>query len=247
MNQVFNDLYNVIWKNVLPEIEVLDIEKFRELFTKDLLLPAKYQCSINGEDVYGLPEYNYKRFIGDTERTKRMNEGNGLQPKRPLDKLYDVLAAVRDVAYFRGSKSLNSEVIEASDNIYSSSYIYNSAFIHGSTKLMFCRDMGPNEYMLASKNSKNCSFGIRVLDCDSVSSSFEVSFAAKCSNSFFCHNCFDLRDCMFCFDINSKQYCIANIQLEEAEYKTLKQNLLTEYFSQLGLPGGFKTLSDIGQ
>lgn len=244
MNQAFKDIYHQVWKEVFPTIEPMDVEKFKALFTFDISLPIKYQCSFTGEDVYCTQEYGYKRFMGDKTREQKMKEGNNLQDKIGIENLSQVLERAKNVAYFRGNKAINSDVVEESDNIYSSSYIYNSTFIQGATKLMFCRDMGPSEYMLASKNSKNSSFGIRVMDSDSISNSFEVSFSGKCSSSYFCHNCFDLRDCMFCFDIASKQYCIANMQFEKNEYTALKDKLTKEYFDQLE-SGGFRILADI--
>ena len=233
MNQVFMEIYASVWKEVFPGVALMDIETFKKLYTRGMILPEKRACAISGEEIYVCPDYGYKTFISDAERMKRSEKDNFMEPKEAIDSLSQALEMVKKVAMFRGSMKINSDVVEASNNVYSSSYIYNCASIHGAQKMMFSFDMGPCEYMLASRNDKNCNFGIRVFDSDGVANSFDVSNSVKCANCYFCHNCFDLRDCMFCFHIESKRFCIANMQFEEAEYLKIKEVLIKQYFEQL--------------
>lgn len=245
MNQVFIDIYNTIWKEVFPNIPPMELEKFKKLYTADLALPKKYQCALSAADIYCNPDYGYKRFISDEERAKRMELNNHMEPKIEVASLVDVLKKTNEIAMFRGNKTVNSDVVETSDNIYSSSYVYNSFSIHSAQKILFCNGLGPCEYMMACKESKDSNFCIRVMDSGSVTNSFDVSFSGKCSNCYFCHNCYDLRDCMFCFHIESKQFCIANMQFEEEEYRRLKEKILMEYFAQLDNPKAFVSLKDL--
>lgn len=245
MNKVFSEIYKAVWDEIFPGFEQIEIEKFRKIFTSDFILPQKYQCAFSGEDVYCTSDYGYKRFVGDKERAKRMDLDNHMEPKSNVNSLAEALGKVSKIAYFRGSKIVNSDVVEASDNIYSSSYIYNSSSIHGAQKIMFSYDMAPCEYMIASRNCKDCSFGIRVMDSSEIYSSFDISFSGKCSHCYFCHNCYDLKDCMFCFHIESKQYCIANMQFTEEEYNRLRPIILKEYFDQIGSEDRFALLRDI--
>lgn len=245
MNQVFLDIYATVWKEVFPGIAQMDIETFKKLYTQGMVLPEKRSCSVSGEEIYSNPDYGYKKFVSDKERVKRMEKDNFMEPKETIQSLIDVVNKTKKIAMFRGSTTINSDVVETSDNIYSSSYVYNSASIHGAQKILFSYDLAPCEYMLASRNSKNCSFGIRVVDSESVSNSFDVSNSGKCSNCYFCHNCYDLRDCMFCFHIESKRFCIANMQFEEEEYNRLKEVLLKQYFEQLSLPNAIVIQKDL--
>jgi hypothetical protein len=44
--------------------------------------------------------------------------------------------------------------------------------------------------------------------------------------SFFIQDCFNLEDSIFCNQIANKRFCIANIQLEEDEYRRLKDKVI---------------------
>jgi hypothetical protein len=111
--------------------------------------------------------------------------------------------------------------------------------------MVWCEGNSTCEYLVASRGNKDSTFGIRMFDNGGVSNSFEVHWSGKCSNCYFCSNSYDLRDCMFCFSLVSKQYCIGNMQFEEAEYKQLRDKLLQEYFAQIDQPNGFKLLKDL--
>lgn len=245
MNKVFQDIYGVIWKEVFPGVPALGLEEMSRFFAADILLPQEFKSIESGEPVFCTTNYGYKRFISDADRIKKHGDTNNLQEKKLLTSLSETLTAVKEVAFYRGSKTVNSDVVEESDNVYSSSYVYRSSCIQSCQKVLFSFNMGPSEYMMASTNSKNSNFGIRVFDCDSVTNSFDVSFSGKCANCYFCHNCYDLRDCMFCFDISTKQYCIANIQLTKEEYEVAKHKIMEDYFAQLKSENSFKVLSDI--
>jgi hypothetical protein len=244
MDQVFVDIYNVVWKEVFPGVEVMPVDKFREVFTGDIKLPREYKSAFGGMGVYSLADYGYKRFITEEEARERTNKDNFLKSKVEISGLGDLIEKTLDVAAFRGSRALNSDVVKESDNIYSSSYIYNSAEIQSSQKMIFCSGNKACEYLIASRGNGESTFGIRLFDNGGVSNSFEVHWSGKSSNCYFCSDSYDLRDCMFCFHLVSKQYCIGNMQFEEAEYKAMKEKLLGEYFEQLP-SGKFKGLADL--
>jgi len=233
MNNTFKELYEVIWKQVFAEVGVIEAEKTKVLWTKDIILPTENKCEVSGEPVWLSPEYGYKRFMTETESMKRTNEDNFMEPKSEMKNLSDVIEKVKKVAMFKGSRMVNSSVVEESDDVYSSNIVYNSAHIYSSQKIIWGHNLVQSEYLMASKGSKNCTFSIRCFDSVNVSNSFDVSFCANTSNSMFCHDCFDVRDCLFCFHLASKRFCIANVQYEEAEYNELKKKIVDEYFGQL--------------
>lgn len=239
MNKVFGEIYKTVWEDIFPGFERPDIEKFRELYTKDIILPKKYTSAHGGETVYCSPEYGYKRFISSAELEKHRQMDDFMVEPKPIHSLADVLQEMKDLALFRGSRMLNSDIVEESDDIYSSSYIYGSTHLYSCQKMMFCNNDKTSEYLLASKGSGDSAFGMRIIDSGGVSHSFDVTWSGKCANSYFCHSSVDLRDCMFCFHLTSKQYCIANMQFTKDEYMKLKDVILREYFEQLLKPGAF--------
>ena len=245
INKVFLDIYNAVWKEVFPDITPLPIDTFKSIFTKDLLLPIQKECVVKKTPIYIGKEYTYKRFISDEARWERINVDNNMSPKIPVSSLTDIVPKVQEFAFFKGSRTQNSDVVEESDDIHSSSYIYNSEHIYNSSKILFGYNIQQSEFLLASSGNKACEFGIALVDSASTSNSFDIGWSAKSSNCYFCNNVFDLRDCMFCFNIESKQYCIANMQFTEEEYKKLKPMILKEYIDQLQKPGGFRFVSDL--
>ncbi|MBI4065556.1 hypothetical protein HY409_04295 [Candidatus Gottesmanbacteria bacterium] len=245
MNHLFEELYTTIWKQVFALQPALDLAVAKELFTKNLALPQKHSSLAAKTPVYMSDEYGYNKFISQEETEKRSNTDNFMEKTIPIRSLPDVLAASGKIALFRASRAINSEILEESDDIYSSSYIYNSTHIYNSQKLMYCYNTKTCEYLFASKGSADSTFGIRIFDSGSVSNSFDVHWSGKCANSYFCHDCYDLRDCMFCFHLTSKQYCIANMQFTEEEYEKLKAMILTEYFAQLQSPKAFVLLNQL--
>jgi hypothetical protein len=247
MNQVYQDLYKMIWKQIFPGHNSLPIDQFKKLYTQDLQLPIKVQSNISKSDVYSsVEEYGYKKFISEEENQKRNAEDNFIKPKTEISSLDNLIENINDIAMFRASRSLNSDSIEESDDIYSSSFIYNSTHLHSCHHMMWCHGNKASEYLMACSENGESSFGIRLRDSGSVSNSFDMHWCGKSSNCYFCSDCFDLRDCMFCFHIVSKQYCIGNMQFEKEEYGKLKQMLLGEYFKQLSNDKAFISIKDLG-
>jgi len=227
MNQVFKDIYETVWKEVFGEIKQLPVEKFVELFASDIDLPKKYTCQKNGKDVFMSEKYKYPRFVhedGLKDFVGEIDEVKGFE---------DLIKQISKIAVFRGNKIMNSEVVEASDHIYSSNYIYNSQHIYMGQKIMFSENCSESEYLLACRGGSGSNFSIRLFDSSKTANSFEIDWSGNISNSYFIHDCFDLRDCMFCFHIRSKEYCIGNKQYTKEKYLELKKVLLEEYISQL--------------
>jgi len=247
MEQVFQDIYKLIWEQIFPNFPLMPVEQFKALYTKDIRLPQKVASSLSGIELYsGVEEYGYKQFITEEEIAQRSELDNFMKTAQKPASLSDLLNQIKDIAMFRGSRSLNSDTIVESDDIYSSSFIYNSTHLHSCHHMLFCNGNKASEYLMASTENGESSFGIRLRDSGSVSNCFDMHWCGKSSNSYFCVDCFDLRDCMFCFHIVSKQYCIGNMQFEKEEYEVLKQQLLTEYFGQLNHPNAMVTVKDVG-
>lgn len=242
MDQVFQDLYQLIWREIFPEREPLGIEKFKKLYTEDLFLPEPKKSDLGDETVYLSSFYKHRKLASREELDSREN---WMKPKTEISSLNDVLNSIQDVAFFKVGRELNSEVVVESDNIYSSSYIFNSTDIHGCQKMMFCNGDQASEYLMASRGNGRCNFGIRLFDSGNITNSFDIHWLGESANCYFCQDCGDLRDCMFCFHTSSKQFCIGNMQFEEEEYHRLKKKILDDYFSQLDKPKAFVTLNNL--
>ena len=140
MNKVFIQIYETVWNEIFPNHALLPIDKFKKLFTQDIILPKTYECEVNGSQLYNSGEYNYKRFISGEEITKRCGVDDFMQTKIEIGSLQDVIAKTKDIATFKGSKTTNSQNIEESDDIYSSNFVYNSTHIYNCQKVLFCNN-----------------------------------------------------------------------------------------------------------
>jgi len=240
MNIVFEEIYKTIWKEVFPNIEPIEIDKFKELFAFDIEVPKKYFCDRTRKEVFALERYKFPRMVHE--------DGVRDVEEKSIDNfknLQDLTMQMKSMAVFRGSRMSNSEVVEESDSIYTSNYVFNSQNISASQKILFCEHCFQSEYLLASRSSGSSSFGIRINDCFQVSNSFDVDWSGNTTNCYFIHNANDLRDCMFCFNVRSKQYCIGNKQYTKEKYFELKEKILKEYFEQLSSKNPFVTLKDL--
>ena len=124
------------------------------------------------------------------------------------------------------NKNINSVHVTASDNVYKSRQVYNSCYIFNSQDILFCRQIGSSQKLIASYNNDTCTNSIRLSDSLNCSYCFNVSWSNKVSRCLFVHNGYNLFECLFCFNLYSKKYCIANIQFTPEQYYTLKNQIL---------------------
>ena len=62
---------------------------------------------------------------------------------------------------------------------------------------------------------------------------FEVDASNNCSDSYFCHNCEDLRDAMFCWNTKGKRHAIGNASLDPEKYRGIKDMLVEQMADEI--------------
>jgi hypothetical protein len=197
----------------------LSLEQFRAKYAFDVRLPQQVNDTTTGQTTW-TQSPNPSKFITVENAWARQDWDN--RPKRQLNSVQDILAAWNDINYTATERHLDSLNIGESDNIYSSENVFRSQDITASKNILFSDGLNESEFVVAGQRSKGLSFCARVEDSHSTSNSFAVSWSKKIVNSFFIEDCGDMYECMFCSHITNKQFCIANIQYEEAEYRRLK-------------------------
>ncbi len=125
------------------------------------------------------------------------------------------------------NKNISSAKISQSDNVYQSQNVYNSCYVFNSKDIIFSRQLGSCQRLIASYNNDSCTSSIRLSDSLNSSYCFEVSWSNKVSHSMFIHNGYNLYECFFCQNLYSKKYCIANIQFSPTDYFKLKKQIIT--------------------
>lgn len=199
------------------------LEQFMQKYAFDVRLPSQVNDVTTGQVTWA-SSVNPTRFITMDNARKRAEVDDWLVPKKPLASIQDMLAAWNEVNMTATERQIDSINFAESDMIYGSENVYRSQDIHESKNILFCDAImgGTCEYVAASQRSHSSNFCIRLEDSKESSNSFAVSWSGKVVNSLFVHDCYDVYECMFCSHIASKQFCIANMQFEEEEYRKLK-------------------------
>lgn len=204
----------------------LTLEQAKEKFAFDLHLPQQVYDAFTKEPTWAA-SVNPSRFIAlDNPRAR----DEWMLPKRELNSLEDIITAWAETNYTTTEREVDSLNLAKSDGIYRSENVYNSCDVRNSKNILFCEGGDSYEYVVAGSRSTASSFCIRVIDSQLCTSSFNVIWSNKVSNSFFVQDCYDVMDCMFCSHIAGKRFCIANMQFTEEEYNRLKQQVIQWIF-----------------
>ena len=204
----------------------LTLQQAKEKFAFDLHLPQEVYDSFSQKPTWA-SSINPSQFIAlDNPRARE----EWMLPKRQLGSLEDIITAWAETNYTTTERQIDSLNIAKSDGIYRSENVYNSCDIRNSKNILFCESGDSYEYVVAGSRSTASSFCIRVEDSQLCTSSFNVIWSNKVSNSFFIQDCYDVMDCMFCSHISGKRFCIANMQFTEEEYTRIKQQVIQWIF-----------------
>jgi len=199
------------------------LEQFQQKYAFDVRLPSEVYDSTTGEKTWAAST-NPTKFMTLTNTRKFFETNEGMLAKRDLPDIQSILSAWNETNYTSTERMFESLNVHESDCIYNCENIYRCQDVNASKNMVFCDGMQPggNEFMAASQRSRNSTYGIRIDDSQNISNSFSVSWSNKVSHSLFMNDCFDVTDSMFCSHIGGKQFCIANMQFEEAEYRKLR-------------------------
>lgn len=196
----------------------LSLEQFMQKYAFDIRLPQQVNDSTTGEPTY-TQSVNPSKFI--TVKNAWARE-DWERPKKPINGIEDILTAWAEINYTATDRFIDAINVGESDNIYTSENVFRSQDISDSKNILLSDGIFNSEYIIAGQRSNSSTFCIRIEDSKESSNSFSVVWSKKIVNSFFIQDCTDLIDCMFCSHIGSKQFCIANMQFEEAEYRKIK-------------------------
>ncbi len=204
----------------------LSLEQAMAKFAFDLRLPQQVYDATTNEPTWA-QSVNPTKFITSKNAGNRVSGNDGwMLPKAPLNNLQDVIAAWAQTNLTTTEREVDSVDVAESDNIYNSQSVYRSVDTEYSKNVLFCDGVRNSEFVAACQRSNALNFCIRAEDSKECSDSFGVIWSGKVTNSFFVQDCYDVIDCMFCSHIASKQYCIANMQLEKEEYEKLKKEVI---------------------
>lgn len=228
------DLLDKIITQIFGYQNPLSLEDFRAKYAFDVRLPVQTNDNLTGETTW-VQSTNPTKFLtmDNTMKSNAItkgptfsNEGDWMQKKRPLNGIEDILEAWDHVNYTCSDRYMDSVNVFQSDNVVRSENVFHSLDVIDSKNIIFSDGAIGCEYGVAVQRSNTASYCARIEDSTGCSNSFSISWSGNINNSMFIHDAFDLYECIFCSHIKSKKFCIANIQLEEAEYYKLKEEII---------------------
>lgn len=218
------DIAKQIVDNVIGQVfgyqNPLTLEQVHGKFAFDIRLPQQVYDSATNQPTWA-QSVNPTKFItfANTHDPNVRPEGFYDRPKRPINSIQDILTFWAETNEMSTERYLDSLNVAESDDVRHSENVYRSQNIDGSKNIIFTDGAINSEFLVASQRCQTSNFCIRLEDSQQCSNSFNVTWSNKISNSLFIQDCFNMQDCMFCSHMNSKQYCIANMQFTEEEYK----------------------------
>ncbi len=203
----------------------LSLEQALQKFAFDVRLPQQVYDATTGQPTWtaSMGDVQYLTLANAVERSKN---GDNLRDYQKMTSVEDVMNAWTSVNYAMTEREIASKNVAESDGVYHSENIYRSLDIRKSKNILFSDGVDECDHIVAGQTSKKSQYCVRVEDSKNISSSFNVIWSNKITSSFFIRDCYDLVDCMFCTHLAGKKFCVANIQLEEAEYKALRDKIV---------------------
>lgn len=197
------------------------LDQTMQKFAFDYKLPQQVFDSVTSEPTWA-KSTNPTSFMKLENVRKRTQQTDWMEPLTPLNSIEDIISAWSKTRYMTTERQIDSINVGQSDTVYGCENVYRSCDVTNCKNIIFCDTVKDSEYIVAGTSSQTSSFGIRIEDSQLCSNSFNVNWSAKVTNSLFVQDCYDISDCMFCSHISGKRFCVANMQVSEAEYKRLK-------------------------
>lgn len=219
--QIAQQILDKIIGQVFGYKNPFSLEQFMQKYAFDVRLPLQVIDSTTGETTWA-SSTNPTKFITMANSRKRAEDTDNMLPPRPLADIQSILTAWNETNYMSTERQIESLNVSESDNVRNSENIFRSQDIGNSKNIVFTDGGYNSEYLAAAQRSVNSMFCIKIDDSQYCSNSFFVTWSNKVNNCFFINDCFDVTDCMFCTNLAGKQFCIANMQYEEAEYRRVK-------------------------
>ena len=90
-----------------------------------------------------------------------------------------------------------------------------------------------SEHLFGTDSPFTSQFSINIYSCTNQVRCFEIDCCGYCSDSYFLHNCENMKDSMFCFNVKNRKNEIGNASLPQDKYKSVKAALLGQIVGEL--------------
>lgn len=221
------NIIDKIVKQVFGVDNPLTLQEFVDKFTFDVKLPQKVKDSTDGSVAWS-QSTNPTKFLKHENASKpeRGLAGVGLYATQPISDLAELLSKWEAINYTTTDYKIDSLNVAESDLVVNSENVFHSQIISRCKNIVYSDGTFDCEYLAASQRSGTSTFCIRADDSIKCNNSFGVSRSANLTNCIMMHDCGNMQDSMFCSNMNGRQYCIANMQFEKAEFERLRKQVI---------------------
>ena len=165
-------------------------------------------------------EFGAKNSISasDAESLSLSNAGGKISP-----------IAFFNIEFVEGKNRNNAECavcFESSDDYRTSMTFYSKKCGYN----YWPRD---SESLFGTDSPFTSQFSINIYSCTNQVRCFEIDCCGFCSDSYFLHNCENMRESMFCFGVKNRKNCIGNAELPPEAYKKIKETLAGQMHDEL--------------
>jgi hypothetical protein len=238
LERAFSETSGVLLRKKLSGME--DYAKYLERWT---LKNGQYKSAFSGRGVY-VP--GFRTFIIDGRaREKRMVTDDEIllvskkaMDERALDGLCmdkkALSAALSPIAFLAMTRLSGKNVNISKSSVVrnSSDCLLTSASIESKECAHACWP-AHSDHMFGSSIAIYSSFCMKCYNSTKLMRCFEADCSNSCSDSYFLHNCENMRDSMFCFNAKSMKNAIGNTEFAPEEYKKAKDAVVAQIASEL--------------
>ena len=215
------------------------IDRYAAWLSKQTRLPQTRQSAADGSTIYITPYANYQNLPKDRLLTAHQAALQGASAKLPAEEAESLTLAnahekIGGLAYFnvemREGKNMNlCECSIASD----SSNCYRASLLRASKNCGYCFWMDGCDNSFGCWGPFDTYSAIHTHYCNTQSRTFEIDCCGHCYDSYFLHNCENVRESMFCFGVKNRKNCIGNAELDAATYGKVKSALCEQMWAEI--------------
>jgi len=222
------------------------IDKYGKWLSKQVKIPQVRTSAADGFELFIMPYANYQNLPKDRLLSSAQAAAHGQAAKMAAADIKSITLAnahgkLGALAYFNvemmEGKCLNlPECQIASD----SSNCYRASLLRKSKNCGYCFWMDGCENSFGCYGPFDTFSAIHTHYCNTQSRTFEIDCCGHCYDSYFLHNCENVRESMFCFGVKNRKNCIGNAELDAPTYAKVKSALCEQMWDELSIKRTFK-------
>ncbi|MDD5337216.1 MAG: hypothetical protein PHS02_01920 [Candidatus ainarchaeum sp.] len=215
------------------------IDRYSKWLTRHTRPTISGHSAASGRELFMPDAANYsrlpkERLLSDSEAhalgaSTRMGEKDAEELN--LENAHEKIAGLAffNIEFLEGSNHNNIQCavcVDSSDNYRNSLMLY----VKNSGYNFWPRD---SDHIFGCDSPFSSQFSINCYSCTNQVRCFEIDCCGYCSDTYFSHNCENLRDSMFCFNVKNRKNCIGNSELSSADYGRIKKALVEQMHDEL--------------